>query len=295
MVQTKRSSKHIGNNQFFNALKNTLIENREPIDDTGFASQFGSSMGVAHTGTLTPEERQLLNKRPFQKFDAKQFSKLYENFTEKLYFAQEILNQIQEAQLPCLIYIIADGTLQFVLERLISSNNSKVRLICLDILSIIVDAYTPYKDFSLNFTLRESVLGHAIEEPSTMAFSLPDFEIFEDPSSRECLTSLKIVFLRMAFNILKLSFDGTNDPKLHNYSLSLLRRVFDELLPIGQIEEELERFYNRINKQEYQDEISRTEIIDIENVPLNASVKVNFLHTYCSITYIYTYIHACKS
>ena len=296
-VPNSTTTRNIRNSQFYSALKICLFDNLEPTEEDDVLLNYGGGMEL-HTHTTLLDERKLNTSMKKQsndaitstyntkKIDNKQFNKLYENFLEKLFFAQEMISQIREHQFAFLVYIVADGTLQYSLEKLMNSSNSKVRLICLDLLTLITDAYSQYKDFGLNFTNRES-RGLLVEEPSTMHSAVPEFELSDNSAGRGYLTSLKIVFLKMSLNLLKLSFDTVQDPKLHNYSLSLLRRCFEEFLPNCDIQEELDRFQNKMNQREFLEEVSKAEIIDIENVSLNATVKVNLFQNFLTNSHVF--------
>ena len=73
--------------------------------------------------------------------DSKQFTKRHDIFQDKLQFVREILSYTEEQNFPILFAVAASGQLQMVLERLVCSGNSKVRLQALEIIREIMNLF----------------------------------------------------------------------------------------------------------------------------------------------------------
>jgi len=264
------------NDLFYITLKICLLENPEPFESSEVQFTLLSTLhnqSDHHSHTLENK----LNKKPF---DSKQFAKLYEDFQDRLQFVDDVFRQSKDNNFPVLYFLISEGVLQSTLERLICSGNSKVRVKAMDILKSITEVFSDCKDFKLShFKDRgDKNTGNIIEEAS-LTFAVPEFDSTVGNEGQTMFTTTKIVFCRFILNILKLSFDQFQDPKIQFYALALLAKVFDNFLPPPNVNEELERF----NKTQKANSNKKVDLSELENL----SCFGNFYMSYEDETYLH--------
>jgi len=267
--QQQHGPRDVRSDLFYITLKVCLLENPEPFENPEVQFTLMSFLNTT-TNQVDPsalnETKQSANKA----FDSKQFAKLYEDFLDRLQFADEVFRQAKESNFAVIYLLVSEGVIQSNLEKLICSGNSKVRSKAMDILRAITEIFVLCKDFKLASNRSEKNAANIIEEAS-LTFAIPDFETITNSDDQNKLNTTKAVFARMSCSILKLAFEQLQDPKIQFYGLALLAKVFDNFLPPPSLSEELDKF----NSTKKQIGNRKIDISELENLSYFSNYEVS--------------------
>ena len=268
--QQQHGPRDVRSDLLYITLKVCLLENPEPFENPEV--QF-TLMSFLSTNQVDPsaalnDTKQNTNKA----FDSKQFAKLYEDFLDRLQFADEVFRQARESNFAVIYLLVSEGVIQSNLEKLICSGNSKVRSKAMDILRAITEIFVLCKDFRLASNRSEKNAANIIEEAS-LTFAIPDFETITSTDDQNKLNTTKAVFARMSLSILKLAFEQFQDPKIQFFGLALLAKVFDNFLPPPSLSEELDKF----NSTKKQIGNRKIDISELENLSYFSNYEVSIM------------------
>lgn len=267
LSQEQGVNKDLKSNLFYITLKVCLFENQEPFENPEVQFTFLSSLTHPNELQYSSNEPQ---RKDIKQFDSKQFARLYEEFLDKLQFADEVIHEAKESNFSVIYLLVSEGVLQNTLERLICSGNSKVRLKAMDILRSLTELFVLCKDFKISHEKIERNAAHIIEDTSA-TFVLPDFDFGANNTDKESrFTTTKLIYCRFALPIIKMALEQFQDPKIQFYALALLAKIFDNFLPALKVSEEIEKF-NSTKKQIISKKI---DISEFENINCFANLDV---------------------
>ena len=255
-----------GHSLFLSALKICLLENPEPFEEED--QQIILNMITSTSQQLFTEDAK--ERRSQGIFDSKQFAKRHDCFQDKLQFAQEILSYAEERNFPVLYSLIANGQLHSVLERLVCSGNSKVRLQAMKVFQGILDLFVICRN--------KEISSQGINNKKTIGTERTRAEnvVFIDPAKQETkeneFNTIRAIFCQFSLPVLKLALEQPNDSKIQLYCLTLLDKTFQIFVPAPGIKSELERY----EMEKKHNESKRFDTSEIEGISFDNEIKVRF-------------------